>query len=99
MPRVLNKYRDEIPEDAVNIMRPSIWGNPFSHLEFAKHHMAMTWVPDREQAVREFESWLLNERPDLVKLAKRKLKGKDLVCCCKPAACHGDVLLEIANED
>ena len=28
-----------------------------------------------------------------------ELKGKDLVCYCKPARCHGDYLLKIANED
>jgi hypothetical protein len=26
------------------------------------------------------------------------LKGKHLVCFCKPAACHGDLLLEAANK-
>lgn len=35
--------------------------------------------------------------PELVELAKKELKGKDLVCWCAPKLCHGDVLLEIAN--
>jgi hypothetical protein len=30
--------------------------------------------------------------------AKKELRGKDLVCFCKPKACHGDILLKIANE-
>lgn len=30
-------------------------------------------------------------------MVKQHLKGKDLVCYCAPLACHGDILLEIAN--
>ncbi|WP_245303774.1 DUF4326 domain-containing protein [Pseudorhodoplanes sinuspersici] len=26
-----------------------------------------------------------------------ELEGKDLVCWCSPEACHGDVLLKLAN--
>jgi len=35
--------------------------------------------------------------PDKVAAAKRELRGKDLVCFCAPNACHGDVLIEVAN--
>ena len=29
---------------------------------------------------------------------RRELKGKDLICWCKPGApCHADVLLDVAN--
>lgn len=97
MPRVLNKYRDVIPEDAVNIMRPGPFGNNFSHLQFAKHHPQMTWVPTREEAVERFRE-RVDSDPMFRKMIKRKLRGRDLVCCCKPAACHGDVLLKVANE-
>ena len=27
-----------------------------------------------------------------------ELRGRDLVCWCAPEACHGDVLLALANE-
>ena len=27
-----------------------------------------------------------------------ELKGKTLGCFCKPKSCHGDVLVELANE-
>jgi hypothetical protein len=33
----------------------------------------------------------------LIAKIKRELRGKVLGCWCKPLACHGDVLLEIAN--
>ena len=85
MPRVLNKYRDEIPEDAVNVMRPSKWGNPFPVQMFG-----------RDVCVKLYEVYICeNEglRADL-----HELKGKDLVCCCKPKDCHADVLLRLANE-
>ena len=29
MPKVLNKYKDGVPTNAVYIGRPSKWGNPF----------------------------------------------------------------------
>jgi hypothetical protein len=96
-PKVYNKYHGDAPADAVNIMRPNIFGNNFSHMEFAKHHDAMTWVPTREEAVERFRERV--EGDEIFKrMIKRHLKGKDLVCCCKPLPCHGDVLLEIAND-
>lgn len=32
-------------------------------------------------------------------VAKRELAGKDLICYCAPKACHGDVLIEVANAE
>jgi len=29
----------------------------------------------------------------------RQLRGKTLGCWCKPEACHGDVLLELLQDD
>lgn len=83
MPRVLNHYRDEVPDDAVWIMRGSKWGNPY----FVKTY-------GRERAIELYRQRLL--RTGLWRQLE-ELRGKDLVCCCKPAACHGDVLLELAN--
>ena len=31
--------------------------------------------------------------------AIEKLRGHDLVCCCKPKRCHGDFLFVLANTD
>lgn len=91
-PRVVHCKKE--PFD-VYIGRPSPWGNPFSHKEgtLAEHRVAT-----REEAVARFREWFLS-RPDLVEKAKRELKGKVLGCWCKPASCHGDVLLEIANSE
>jgi len=82
--KVLNK-KNSI--DGVYIGRPSKFGNPF---EIGKDG-------DREEVIRKYKGWILNQ-PELVEDAKRELKGKDLVCWCAPLACHGDILLEIANK-
>lgn len=88
MPRVYNKYRDKnIPSDAIYIGRPTKWGNPFY----------IGRDGDRDEVCRKHRQYI-NEQPELIKQIKAELKGKDLVCFCKPLLCHGDILLEIANE-
>lgn len=87
MPSVFNKYHNDAPADAVYIGRPSKWGNPY----------VVGKDGTREECVLMYEAWLLLDNP-LYEQAKKELKGKDLVCFCKPKACHGDVLLRIANE-
>ena len=83
---VLNKYHhgNKVPEGAVNIMRGSPWGNPFV---IGQHG-------DRAEVVKRYRAWLWREiktRPGFADLV-RDLHGRDLCCCCAPAACHGDVL-------
>lgn len=85
MPRVLNHYRDPIPAGAVRVMRPSKWGNPFK----------VGRDGDRDDVVTLYAHWLV-EQPHLM-AALHELRGRDLVCCCAPKLCHGDVLLELAN--
>ena len=94
MAKVLNRKNYGIhgrrpfpPEDTWEyIGRPTKWGNPYP----------ITAYRSRKQAVAAFENYLL-EHPELVGAAKQELRGKDLLCFCAPLACHGDVLLEIAN--
>jgi len=77
----------------VYIGRPSEWGNPFSHLSVS----AAKWrVATREEAIRKYEEWLL-EQPDLLERVRRELRGKVLGCWCAPLACHGHVLARVAN--
>ncbi len=89
------------PQNTVCVTRGTCWGNPFvirpdlptgakvGHQYFA--------VPSVEDAVSIYRIYL-DERPDLVEMAKRTLRGKNLACWCDPdAQCHADVLLEIAN--
>jgi hypothetical protein len=56
----------------------------------------MNGEQDRERVIAQFEQYLLNS-PDLLAQVG-ELKGKDLVCYCAPKACHGDILLRLANE-
>ncbi len=83
------------PEGAVVVSRPSVFGNPFKPR-----------LVDAEVCVRNYREWLSDAggrfgMPDRrAKLLARlpELRGKDLACWCKAgAACHADVLLELAN--
>jgi hypothetical protein len=85
MPRVLNKKLQGIPRGAVYIGRPSKWGNPF----------VIGRDGTRHEVVAKYRAYLL-ANPRLL-AALPELAGKDLVCWCAPEACHGDVLVELAN--
>jgi hypothetical protein len=84
-PRVLNRYKDNCA-GGVYIGRPSKWGNPF---QIGKDGT-------RQDVVEKFENWLMSN-PELVDAARQELRGKNLICFCAPLACHGDILLKIAN--
>jgi hypothetical protein len=75
----------------IYIGRPSVWGNPFSHLDDS---LAEFYVNTRTEAISKYREWLLSQ-PELVERAKKELSGKRLGCWCKPKACHGDVLVDI----
>lgn len=96
MPKVYNKRHHGIPSSAVYVGRPTKFGNPFSHLTSGT--LAKYQTATRAEAVDKYEEWL-RAQPDLVAAVKRELKGKDLICWCAPARCHGDVLIKIANEE
>mgnify|MGYP003424329969 CR=1 FL=1 len=83
MCKVLNKRSSQ---DGVYIGRPSKFGNRFV---IGQHG-------SRADVIAKYEAWLMSQ-PALVEAAKRELRGKNLVCWCAPLACHGDVLLRIAN--
>jgi len=87
MAELFNQYhRHNVPTDAVNIMRPGKWGNPFS----------VGNDGTRDEVVAKHWA-LLMEDSKLRQQVRAELKGKDLVCCCWPRRCHGDNLLKVAN--
>lgn len=93
MPKVLNKHRDILPPDAVYCGRGSKWGNKWSHID---SRSATYKVATREEAVEcHRKDFLADEAKQ--QMAKKELRGKDLVCFCKPLACHCDIYLEVAN--
>lgn len=78
----------------VYIGRPGKYGNPYSHIPSAY----ATEVGSREEAIQKFRAHaarLLERDPDFFE----PLRGKVLACWCKPAACHGDVIVEILERD
>lgn len=70
----------------VYIGRPSKWGNPFR----------VGTDGERDEVVKKYRDWLMTQ-PELINQAKAELAGKTLGCWCSPLACHGDVLVEVAN--
>lgn len=81
MPRVHNLYHKTAPPDAVYCGRGSPYGNPFP----------ITANQDRDAVCDRFEAEVLP------KLDVAALRGKDLVCFCKPKRCHCDSILTKAN--
>lgn len=81
------------PPNTVNVTRPSQYGNPFK--------IGDPGIDDAKKAVIAFEHYL-NISPIgkvIAGMAKKELKGKNLMCFCRAGnPCHADVLLKIANE-
>lgn len=48
---------------------------------------------DRQTVIQEYRQFILGQQALLDSL--ESLRGKTLVCHCKPQACHGDVLAEL----
>ncbi len=69
----------------VYIGRPSKWGNPFV---VGKHGQ-------RGECIALYEGWL--RRNAALIAALDELRGLVLGCWCAPRACHGDVLVRLAN--
>lgn len=86
MPKVYNKHHNNVPRDAVYVGRGSPFGNPF-----------LIGKDGTRSDVIELYKKYVQSKPELEILIKNKLKGKDLICFCKPALCHADYLIEIAN--
>jgi len=80
----VNKYLD-----AVNVMRPSEFGNPF----------VIGRDGTRQEVVEKYRVWLwqrLQKDPEF-RMRVKALHGKTLVCCCAPKLCHADVLARAAK--
>ncbi|MFN3192284.1 MAG: DUF4326 domain-containing protein [Aureliella sp.] len=67
----------------VLIDRRTKWGNPF----------VVGRDGNRETVIRRYRRWIADQ-PHLLR-SLPELRGQSLGCHCKPAACHGDVLVEL----
>lgn len=75
----------DCPRPYIYIGRGSKWDNPF---KIGEHE-------NREEVIMKYAEWLLTQ-PQLLD-ALPELRGQNLGCYCAPEACHGDILLELAN--
>ena len=100
----IHNKRVSNPIDGIYIGRPSVLGNPFSHL---KGTLAEYSVDSRDEAVDKYDIWIRNELKTnkIVIKAMKKLYKKflddgclNLVCWCHPAKCHGDVIKKLILE-
>jgi len=71
----------------IYIGRPGPYGNPFVSGKDGT----------REEVVEKYAEWVLTQ-PELLAKIKAELKDKVLGCWCAPKLCHGDILVELANE-
>ena len=83
--RVVNCKKE--PYD-VYIGRPSKWGNPFK----------IGRDGSRQEVILKYKDMIISNT-ELIKQIPIELRGKTLGCWCKPDACHGDVLAEMADKD
>lgn len=115
MPQRIQRRRVKgwrMPEGAIYVGRPTLWGNPFGPEDFPTATVTdgVPWERQwREHAVtlylRELDAALSHpyERPIDIKFrtiaAKiNELSGHDLCCWCPlDMSCHADVLLQIDN--
>ena len=76
-------------KNAIKIDRGTKWGNPYK----------IGFNGDRAEVIKQYKENLYYNisvgEVDLVDLAA--LHGRDLLCWCAPDACHGDVLIEVAE--
>ena len=64
-----------------------LWGNPFK----------IGRDGDRAEVIEKYRRWIVQQPELMTRLPE--LRGKVLGCYCAPLACHGDVLLELANRE
>ena len=75
-------------DDEVYIGRGSKWGNPFR---------IGAW--NREEVIQKYELAIRTGHMKHLLKDLHELRGKTLVCFCKPHRCHGDVLAELILDE
>ena len=96
---------------AVNVARPSRWGNPFARkrMEATIQEVKSKGIPVcrdwRSLSIETFTSLLHEDAPlrmgyPTQEEIRRHLRGKNLACWCPlDVCCHADVLLRLANKE
>jgi hypothetical protein len=78
----------------VSVMRPSVFGNPYS---VADEDDNLTRLEKRKLVVAKHLLNLLCDH-NTIRMIRKELHNKTLMCCCSPAMCHGWILAYIAND-
>lgn len=90
-----------MPENAVSVCRPSIWGNDIRIGDDISYYTEGCHSATAADAVDLFRRFQLAHKaadPDRFERWISPLRGKDLACWCPlDQPCHADVLLELAN--
>ncbi len=97
------------PPDAVNVARPTKWGNPFNWKDSDTELIPEATA--KHYAKESFNQWLrfgevmgvrhpkYDEQRQWILDHIHELQGKDLACWCKPGEpCHAEVLRCLANQ-
>lgn len=83
------------------IGRPSVLGNPFSHMSGT---LAKNKVATRDEAVAAYKKWILQklaengpEKKEFDRLVQHYKENHHMVLVCwyAPQKCHGDILAEL----
>jgi hypothetical protein len=104
MIQVVNKYKHKPTLNDVFIGRPSLYGNPYSHMS---NTAALYRTSSRDEAVNKYREYILNRRQhddafaqSLNDLANKAKQGDvNLVCYCHPLRCHGQILKELLESE
>ena len=107
MINVVSKYKHEPSNNDVYIGRGSPLGNPFTGSKKVENTKAAFQCSSREEAIEKYEqylrlaiykndSYICNEMNRIWKMAKTG--DVNLVCFCKPKACHGDIIKKLIEE-
>lgn len=91
------------PEGAINVARPTKWGNPFRIKEYEPYCEADSLHGFAVSDFRGLIEGRWDHLPDNPSYPSREeiraeLAGHDLACWCPlNQPCHADILLELAN--
>lgn len=104
---VVNKHKHVQGSNDYYIGRGSALGNQFTGSKELGKTKAQFQAGSREEAIALYRNWILErirEKDEKVCQAMNQIyimakKGHvNLVCYCKPQACHGDVIKELVEQ-
>jgi hypothetical protein len=95
MPKRIQCSEHETPGGAVYVGAPTIWADRYKIGDWSNTlGRPVATVEDAHRLYRE----VIWGAPHMTEYLQEHLRGKDLACSCPlDAACHADVLLDMAN--